>query len=145
MELRIIINSSPGGSLRRGPEEPMRVPRTWRCRGGWIGIPLVLGIAVAGLAPGGGRADAPLVFALTIKDHRFEPAEVRVPAGRPFVLQVKNEDATAEEFESRPLELEKVIAGNRTATVRVRPLEKGRYAFFGDYHQATAQGAVVAE
>ncbi len=108
----------------------------------WIAL-LVVTLA----APAAARAEEPPppVIQLTIKDHRFDPAEVRVPAGKAFVLQVKNEDATAEEIESRPLKFEKVIAGHRSAALRVRALEKGRYPFFGDYHQATAQAAVVAE
>lgn len=115
---------------------------TWRSRGRFA---VLWALALAGLGPGAVLAEDPSVVQLTIKDHRFEPAEVRVPAGKAFVLQVKNEDATAEELESKPLKFEKVIAAKRTGTVRVRALEKGRYGFFGDYHQATAQGAVVAE
>jgi len=109
--------------------------------GALFSVLLAMGLAAAGAV----RAEEPRVVQLTIKDHRFDPAEVRVPAGKAFVLQVKNEDGTAEELESRPLKVEKVIAGKRTATVRVRALEKGRYAFYGEYHPATAQGAVVAE
>jgi hypothetical protein len=55
---------------------------------------------------------------VTIKDHRFTPAEIHVPAGQPATLNVKNEDATAEEFESHELKIEKVIAGGASGTVR---------------------------
>ncbi len=34
-------------------------------------------------------------FALTIKDHRFEPAELAVPAGKELTLTVTNSDADA--------------------------------------------------
>ena len=37
---------------------------------------------------------------LTIEKNRFQPDEVKVKAGAPFVLVVTNKDATPEEFES---------------------------------------------
>ena len=82
---------------------------------------------------------------VTIKDHRFTPAEIHVPAGKPTQLTIKNEDATAEEFDSTALKVEKVIAGGRSATVRLRPLGAGRYPFMGEYHADTAQGVVISE
>ena len=81
----------------------------------------------------------------TIKDHRFTPAEIHVPAGQPANLNVKNEDATAEEFESHALKIEKVIAGGTSGTVRLRPLDPGKYPFIGEYHEDTAKGVIVAE
>ena len=82
---------------------------------------------------------------VTIKDHRFSPSEMRVPAGKPTLVTIKNEDPTAEEFDSPALKVEKVIAGGRSATVRLRPLGPGRYPFIGEYHPDTAQGVVIAE
>ncbi len=84
-------------------------------------------------------------FSLTIKDHRFEPSELQVPAGKAFTLNVTNSDATAEEFESDDLDVEKVIAGGQSAVVRIEPLDAGRYEFYGEYHEATAKGALVAK
>ncbi|MFY9655967.1 MAG: cupredoxin domain-containing protein [Methylocystis sp.] len=84
-------------------------------------------------------------LSLEIKDHRFEPAELHAPAGTPIVLTVKNLDATPEEFESKPLHIEKVVAGKGQATVRIPALAAGKYAFFGDYHEKTAQGVLVIE
>jgi plastocyanin len=82
---------------------------------------------------------------LSIKDHKFEPAEVRVPAGKAIKLTVKNLDATPEEFESKSLKIEKVIAGKGTAVIRLKPLSKGTHKFFGEYHEKTAQGVLIAE
>lgn len=81
----------------------------------------------------------------TIKDHRFSPAEIRVPANKPLVIVVRNLDPTPEEFESQTLRVEKVVAGNSEITIKVRPLVPGRYRFYGDFNQATANGALVAE
>lgn len=82
---------------------------------------------------------------LVIKNHRFEPTELRVPAGKRIKLTVKNLDPTAEEFESLDLRREKIVAGNSEITVYIGPLKPGTYGFFGDFHQDTAQGRVIAE
>jgi plastocyanin len=82
---------------------------------------------------------------LVIKNHRFEPAEVKVPAGQRIKLTVHNQDATPEEFESHSLNREKVIPGGAKASIFIGPLKPGRYTFFGEYNEATAKGAVVAE
>lgn len=82
---------------------------------------------------------------LIIKDHRFSPAELKVPANTKVKLLVENQDATPEEFESHDLNREKVIQGRSRATIYVGPLQPGRYRFFGEFHEATAQGAIIAE
>ena len=58
---------------------------------------------------------------------------------------MKNSDPTPEEFESHPLGVEKVIAGNASATIRIKPLAKGSYKFVGEYNEDTARGTMIAE
>ena len=82
---------------------------------------------------------------LTIEKNRFQPAEIRVKAGTPFVLVVTNKDATPEKFESKELRIETVIPGGKTMKIRVRALKPGSYPFVGEYHEATAKGRIVAE
>lgn len=82
---------------------------------------------------------------ITIKDHKFEPAEVKVPAGKKVKLLIENKDSTPEEFESHKLNREKIIAGNSKASIFVGPLKAGRYPFFGEFNEATAQGVIIAE
>ena len=84
-------------------------------------------------------------FALTIKDHRFEPAELRVPAGKKIKLVIDNQDATPEEFESHELNREKVIPGKTKSFVFIGPLTAGRYPYIGDFNQKTANGVIIAE
>ncbi len=90
-------------------------------------------------------ADDLMTIPVTIKNHRFSPSEINVPTGKPVVLAVKNEDPTVEEFDSSALQIEKVIAGNGAATVRLRPLGPGRYPFMGEFHAQTAQGVVISK
>lgn len=82
---------------------------------------------------------------LTIKDHRFTPEELEVPANQKVKLRVRNLDPTAEEFESFELNREKVVAGNAEIILFIGPLAPGRYPYFGDFHRDTATGAIVAK
>jgi plastocyanin len=82
---------------------------------------------------------------IVIKNHRFEPAEVKVPAGKRVKLIVHNQDTTPEEFESHSLKREKVIPGGAKATILIGPLKPGRYDFFGEYNEKTAKGVVIAD
>lgn len=84
-------------------------------------------------------------FRIVIQDHKFQPAEVIVPAGKKVKLVVENKDATPEEFESHALNREKVIKGKSTATILIGPLAAGRYPFVGEFHETTAKGVVVAQ
>jgi hypothetical protein len=97
--------------------------------------------ALVTLAPAAQAAD----YTLTIKDHKFSPTELKVPANKRVVITVVNDDITPEEFESKELRVEKIIAGKSKGTVRIGPLKPGRYPFFGEFHEATAKGAVIAE
>jgi plastocyanin len=106
---------------------------------------LVCVLAVMALAAAAGARAEDFAATLTIRDHKFEPAELTVPAGAKIKLSIENHDATPEEFESHELNREKVVVGNGTITVFVGPLDAGRYPFFGDFHQETAQGVLVAK
>jgi hypothetical protein len=88
------------------------------------------------------RAQEAASVQLSVKNHRFEPAEIHAPANRPIVLGVRNLDAAAIEFESISLRVEKVIAANSQGVVNLRPLQPGRYNFFDDFHQET-QGTLI--
>jgi Cupredoxin-like domain len=84
-------------------------------------------------------------FVLNIKNHRFEPSEVKVPANQRVKLLVNNQDSTPEEFESHDLNREKVIPGGAKASIFIGPLKTGRYSFMGEFNPATAKGVVIAE
>jgi plastocyanin len=105
----------------------------------------LLPAAVLALAAPLATAEGPAEFTLTIKDHKFEPAELAVPAGQKVKLKVVNADPTPEEFESHELKREKVIPGNTTATIVVGPLKAGEYPFFGEFNPKTAQGKLIVK
>ena len=84
-------------------------------------------------------------FAITIKEHLFEPAEIHVPANQKVKLVISNLDATPEEFESHDLNREKIVTGGGKITIYIGPLKPGRYKYVGEFHMDTAQGVVIAE
>jgi plastocyanin len=84
-------------------------------------------------------------LSIVIKDHKFDPAELKVPAGKIIELTVDNQDATPEEFESPTLKVEKVIPGGSKGKVRFGPLAPDTYLFVGEFNEETARGAVTAE
>jgi high-affinity iron transporter len=95
---------------------------------------------LAGAAPA--RADD---LTLVFRQHRFVPDRIEVPAHQKFRLKVTNSDDTADEFESSELNREKLVPPGQSITVFLGPLEPGQYHFFGDFHQDTAQGLLVAK
>lgn len=80
---------------------------------------------------------------VSVKNHRFQPAQIHAPAKVPIEIRVKNLDSTAMEFESDTLHVEKVVNGNSEAVIRLQPLNPGRYEFYDDYHQESTGVLVV--
>jgi hypothetical protein len=99
-------------------------------------LPLALSVAAYAQTP---------EYTIVIKEHRFQPAELSVPSGKRIKLVIHNQDGTPEEFESHELRVEKIIPGGTKGVVSVGPLKPGTYPFFGDFHEATAQGKLHAE
>jgi Cupredoxin-like domain len=98
--------------------------------------------ALLALTPVGALAQD---LTVTIKDHKFTPTEIKIPANKRVQITVVNDDATPEEFESKAMKVEKVIPGKSRGVVRVGPLKPGRYPFVGEFHEDIAKGTVVAE
>jgi plastocyanin len=82
-------------------------------------------------------ADDPVMLSLTLKDHKFDPAEVHAPAGTPIQFRVKNLNTIVSEFESSDLHFEKIVPAGSEIVVYVRPLQPGRYNFYDDFHHET--------
>jgi hypothetical protein len=104
---------------------------------------LVAAAIIAAAGTGARAQEAAAEVAISVKDHHFQPGEIRAPANRPLTIRVKNLDAAAMEFESVSLRVEKVVAAGGEGAVHVRPLAPGRYEFFDDFHQETRGTLVV--
>jgi Cupredoxin-like domain len=95
-------------------------------------------------AAGAAHAQQTASLSVTVKNHKFQPSELHAPANVPIVINVKNLDSTQMEFESVSLRVEKVIAGNGQAAIRIRALAPGRYEFYDDFNQQ-AEGVLVVK
>jgi cupredoxin-like protein len=101
---------------------------------------VALVLAAACFAAGAQQAAS---VSVSVKNHRFQPAQIQAPAKVPIELHVKNLDPTPMEFESVRLRVEKVVAGNSEGVIRLRPLEAGSYNFFDDFNPQTTGVLVV--
>lgn len=90
-------------------------------------------------------ADEVPVYTTEITDHQFTPDVIEVEAGKEFQLVVKNNDKTAEEFESHDLHLEKMVGGGKEITLKVKKLKPGEYKFVGEFNEASAKGKIIAK
>jgi plastocyanin len=106
---------------------------------------LLLAAAAAAMIASIAFADESKTFNLSIKDHKFVPATLEIPANEKIKLVVKNEDATPAEFESSDLDREKVVGANSEITVFIGPLTAGNYGFFDDFHRSTTTGTLTAK
>ncbi|MGB1548657.1 MAG: cupredoxin domain-containing protein, partial [Alphaproteobacteria bacterium] len=102
----------------------------------------LLGAFVFSASPAGAGDD---VYTITIKDHRFNPVDLEIPAGKKVKLVIKNLDSTPEEFESHELGREKIILGGREGVVYIGPLDPGTYTYFGEFNPETAQGRIIVK
>lgn len=84
-------------------------------------------------------------YRLVIKNHRFEPANLVIPAGQKIRLIIENQDPTPEEFESHQLNREKIVPANGVITVYIGPLTPGSYPFFGEFNPKTATGNIIVK
>jgi plastocyanin len=84
-------------------------------------------------------------FELSLKEHKFEPAELTVPADTRLKLTIKNLDATPAEFESHDFRAEKIVPGNGEVSLYVGPLKAGSYQFFDDFHASSTKGTLIAK
>jgi hypothetical protein len=100
-------------------------------------ITFALCLAAAARADDGGTV-------IAIKDGKFAPNEVPIPANTKVKLIVRNQDSSMSEFESIELHREKTVAPGQEITVFVGPLDAGSYEFFDDFHPQN-RGHLVAK
>jgi heme/copper-type cytochrome/quinol oxidase subunit 2 len=89
------------------------------------------------------ETDAPAIT-LILKDHVFTPNAVTVPGGQRIRVELKNQDSTAEEFDSDDLHVEKDVAPHGKVVFQIGPLKPGTYHFVGELHVGTASGTITA-
>ena len=91
------------------------------------------------------QAEDTVALSLSVKNHVFSSAEVKLPAGRIVILTVSNEDPTSIEFESKPLKIEKVIAGHSSAVIRIKVPASGKILFVDEPREDKTLGYFIVE
>ena len=90
-------------------------------------------------------AAEPATYTLVLKNHRYQPDVLHVPADTRIKLEVVNQDPSPEEFESDDFAAEKIVMPNSRMSLYIGPFKPGSYSFYGDFHQPTAQGTLVVK
>jgi hypothetical protein len=102
---------------------------------------LVLVLSLLAVAANAERVE----YRVVLKNHLFTPSQVQVPANSLAFLVVENKDASAEEFQSKDLHREKIIAAGKTEKIKIGPLKAGSYHFMGAFNPDSAQGVVIVK
>ena len=90
------------------------------------------------------QAQDVVTVSIVVKNGKFEPSVLEVPAGKRIKIEVSNESTSPIEFESKALKFEKVLAPGARSSVVVNPLKPGEYGFFDEFHPE-AKGKIVAK
>jgi plastocyanin len=106
-----------------------------------LALAAVTAVALVGAARAQGGATT---VVLTLKDHRFSPASVTVPAGQTVRIELINQDPAVEEFDSVDLGVERDVTPHGRTSFKIGPLKPGTYSFMGELHADTAQGEIKA-
>jgi hypothetical protein len=124
-------------------EQKYIAPRMSRRIGLCCGVAAAMLLAVAlTVGPRPAKADDAVTLSIVLKDHKFDPAEVHAPPGKPIQIHVKNLNDIVSEFESSDLHFEKIVTVGSEIVVYVRPQQPGRYNFYDDFHHET-QGYLI--
>jgi iron uptake system EfeUOB component EfeO/EfeM len=92
-------------------------------------IPVFMLLAAFSIAVEAGEANN---LKISITDQGFVPNEMSLPAGKKIQLIVQNNRQLPSEFESYPLNREKIVPAGKQVRIWIGPLSPGKYAFFDD-------------
>jgi heme/copper-type cytochrome/quinol oxidase subunit 2 len=107
-----------------------------------VPLPVLITALLASLTAQGAGDQS---FELRLKEHKFSPQELTIPADKRLKLTIKNLDATPAEFESHNFEAEKVVPAGGEVSLYIGPLKAGTYLFFDDFHEDQTKGTLIAK
>jgi len=108
-------------------------------------VNLGAGLVFASAAAAPVHAEDAATYEIRLEGQTFTPSELRVEAGKPFIIKFTNANKAPAEFESIDLKIEKIVPANSTVVVRSRAVDKGTYVFVDEFQEDVAKGTVVAE
>jgi uncharacterized cupredoxin-like copper-binding protein len=116
---------------------------TRRTAGAVFVLALALGLVAAGVPAA--TAQAPAEVKLSMQKDKFDPAELRVKAGRSFILVLTNADDISHELDIPGLKLEKKIRPGQTLRLQIPALKPGKYDLVDDDSTPNLKGVMIAE
>ena len=84
-------------------------------------------------------------FHVVVKDGRFAPERLEVPAGRRIKLTLQNDGPGPLEFENDEMRIEKVLSPGAQSFVVLPPLKPGAYSFIDEFNPITGELTVTAK
>lgn len=124
---------------------PDTYPGALMTRGWWSGLALLVALGGLAASPRPAAAQAPPEVRLAMEKDRFDPAELRVTAGRPFVLVLTNRDDITHELDIPKLRIEKKVRPGQTVRLRMPALKPGKYELVDDDSTPVLNGVMIAE
>jgi Cupredoxin-like domain len=91
------------------------------------------------------HAEDMVTYEINLKGAAFDILELKVPAGKPFIIKLNNKNAAAAELESNEMKFEKIVAGNSSVVVRVKAQKPGKYLFVDEFQEDVAKAYVIVE
>jgi heme/copper-type cytochrome/quinol oxidase subunit 2 len=86
-----------------------------------------------------------LSFELGLKQQKFTPSQLTIPADKRVKLTIKNLDSTPAEFESHNFKAEKIVPAGDEVSLYIGPLKAGTYGFFDDFHEDQTKGNLIVK
>ena len=100
---------------------------------------------LAGILAAPAHADDVATYILTLENDAFTPADLKVPAGKPFVLKVVNKEKAGVEIEAKELKIEKVVVAGDEVIAHVKAQKPGRYLLVNEYKEDNVKTYIVVE
>ena len=94
---------------------------------------------------GAAQAQEVETYAVGLQGDVFSPADLKIPANKPFILKIANQEAAAVEFEAKGMGIEKIAPAGAEIIVHVRPLKPGHYKLVNEYREDIAKIELVVE
>jgi len=111
-------------------------------------IVITLFITVASLIPTfsiSALADESNKYELTIQNIAFDKSEIKVPADKPALLLVNNQDQQPFDFICKDIGLEKTVSAHSERIIYIRMLKPGRYTMEIEHHEKTGHSMLIVE
>lgn len=82
---------------------------------------------------------------IVVRDGRFMPPRIEVPAGQRIKLVIANQGTGPLEFENIDMRIEKVVSAGARSFVVLPKLRPGEYTFIDEFNPSSGRLVVIAQ